>query len=507
MKLGRYFAQIARAACVLPGWVRQFFVREKPVVAPQSKGVSPRRLFNISGRDPLLEMSSSQSSAPDEATVLASLKEIVAAGGQRLDSTLGMIAEAAQRWTGASGSAIAMWKDGAMVCRARSGKTAPPLGAKLAADTGISGECLRSGKMQHCVDTENDPMVDPEVCRSLGLRSIAVVPVQGWRGINGILEVFSTEPATFTERHLAFLQQLTTLAERARAGQPYGATPASKARVEAPPDGGLLPASDRVRDVAAVLLGRRARPFVLGGVGLLSTLLIVVIWLGWRGPAEASNQKMKVPKAVVGTAVPARPPDNDPVWKVNPGGESLFPSKTSAGIPVKLASKLDVIPQPAIPQPQPDQPLLAADGATAAALPHDTASEPAVEALTVEPPPVPESGANTASDLQGVLSTPPTVPELSPLAVSQGISGGRLVRRVSPTYPAQALLLRLQGKVILDAVIFEDGTVHDLKVVQGHPVLARAAMEAVQRWRYKPYELNGQPVKTQTQITIDFKQP
>ena len=482
------------------------------MVAPQLKRVSPRKLFNISGRDSLLE-TSSQSPDPDEATVLASLKEIVAAGGQRLDSTLGLIVEAAQRWTGASGAAIAMWKDGAMVCRARSGQTAPPLGAKLSADTGISGECLRTAKMQHCVDTEDDPLVDPEVCRSLGLRSIAVVPIQGWRGINGILEVFSTDPATFTERHLAFLQQLTALAERARAAQPYGATPASKARVEEPPAEGLLPASDRVRDVAAVLLGRRARPFVLGSVALLATLLAIVIWLGWRGPAEASSQKTKVPQAVAGTVVPARPPDNDPVWKANPGGESLFPSKTSAGIPVQLASKVDVISQPVIPQPvvpqsetQPDQPLLAADGAAQAALPHDTATAPAVEALTVEPPLVPAGESNTAS-LQGVLSSPSAVPELSPSAVSQGISGGRLVRRVSPTYPAQALLLRLQGKVIMDAVIFEDGTVHDVKVVQGHPVLARAAVEAVQRWRYKPYELNGQPVRTQTQITIDFKQP
>lgn len=478
------------------------------MVAPQLKRVSPRKLFNISGRDPLLETSSSRSPDPDEATVLASLKEIVAAGGQRLDAILGAIAEAARHWTGASGAAIAMWKDGAMVCRARSGETAPPLGAKLSADTGISGECLRTGKMQHCLDTENDPRVDPEVCRSLGLRSIAVVPVQGWRGINGILEVFSTEPAAFTERHLNFLQQLTALAERARAAQPYGATPASKARVEEPPAEGLLPASDRVRDVAAILLGRRARPFVLGGVALLATLLAIVIWLGWRGPAEASSQKTKTPPPVVGSVVPARPPDNDPVWKANPGGETVFPSKTSAGIPVQLASKVDVISQPVIPQSktQPDQPLLAADGAAEAALPHDTAAEPAVEALTVEPPPVPAGESNTAA-LQGVLSSPSAVPELSPSAVSQGISGGRLVRRVSPIYPAQALLLRLQGKVVMDAVIFEDGTVHDVKVVQGHPVLARAAVEAVQRWRYKPYELNGRPVRTQTQITIDFKQP
>jgi len=63
------------------------------------------------------------------------------------------------------------------------------------------------------------------------------------------------------------------------------------------------------------------------------------------------------------------------------------------------------------------------------------------------------------------------------------------------------------GKVILDATIFEDGTVHDLSIVQGHPVLAKSAVEAVRRWRYKPYELNGKPVKAKTTITVDFKMP
>lgn len=462
-------------------------------------------MFNISGRDPLLEITSTRSSEPDEATVLASLKEIVAAGNQRLDVILGAIADSARHWTGASGAAIAMWKDGAMVCRARSGETAPPLGAQLSAETGISGECLRSGKLQYCADTENDPLVDPEVCRSLGLRSIAVVPVQGWRGINGILEVFSTEPATFTEQHLAFLQQLTALAERARAAQPYGATPASKARVEEPEAGGLLPASDRVRDVAGVLLGKSARPFILSGVGLLAMLLGIVIWLGWRGPVEAS-QKTKVEPPAVAAVTPARPPDNDPVWRSNPGGEPLLPSKTSAGIPVKMASKVDIIAPGTTAPTQPDQPLLLPDANVQASLPHDTATQPEVESMTVEPPPAPIGSPTTAS-LQGVLASSLAVPELSRSAISQGITSGRLVRRVSPTYPAQALLLRLQGQVLMDATIFEDGTVHDVKVVKGHPVLARAATEAVARWRYKPYELNGQPVKTETQITIDFKLP
>ncbi len=116
-------------------------------------------------------------------------------------------------------------RDG-LPCAQRS-DTAPPLGAKLSADTGISGECLRTGKVQNCADTENDPLVDVEVCRSLGLRSIAVLPIQGWRGINGILEVFSTDPAAFTERDISVLEQLGALAERARASQPHGASSAA----------------------------------------------------------------------------------------------------------------------------------------------------------------------------------------------------------------------------------------------------------------------------------------
>jgi len=485
-------------------------------VGAQSKRISPVKMFNISSRDRVPETSSSASLDPDVATILASLKEIIALGDQRLDSILGAIAEAALRFTGASGAAIAMWKDGAMVCRARSGETAPPLGAHLGGDTGISGECLRTGKTEYCIDTEDDPLVDVEVCRSLGLRSIAVLPVQGWRGINGILEVFSTEPAAFTQQHLAFLQQLTALAERARATQPYGATPASKARVEEPQDVGLLPGSDRVRDVAAVLLGRRARPFLVGGIGLVGIALLgSVIWLGWRGPVEASL-KPKVQPTTVGTVVSAHPPDNDPVWKPNPGGESVLPSKTFAGIPVKLASKVDAIPEKptageiSATNTQADRPLLSPEAALVVAAPakaSDKASaQPVVESFA-EPPSL-ALPAPSSAGLGGVLTSPVTAtPQLSVVAVSKGISGGQLLRRVSPVYPSQALLLRLQGTVILAATIYEDGTIHDVSAVKGSPALVKAATEAVLRWRYAPYQLNGKPVKTQTQITIDFKLP
>jgi hypothetical protein len=161
----------------------------------------------------------------DEAATFASLDGLISAGAYRLDRTLGIIADVARQLTDASGTALAMWKDGLMVCRARGGESGPALGSQLIAKAGISGECLRTGKIQSCTDTENDPVVDLEVCRRLGLRSIAVVPIQGWRGINGILEVFSTEPAAFNERHSALLQELAALAERARSSQPQDASP------------------------------------------------------------------------------------------------------------------------------------------------------------------------------------------------------------------------------------------------------------------------------------------
>ena len=283
---------------ICPATYRQSTDKERAVVVPQSKPFRSGKMLNANAidRDSLPETSSSQLGNPsgnvsgnisgnlDESTALSSLKELIAAGDHRLDPMLATITDAARQLTGASGAALAMWKDGAMVCRARSGDTAPALGARLSAETGISGECLRTGKIQHCTDTENDPLVDVEVCRSLGLRSIAVLPIQGWRGINGILEVFSTKPAAFTEQHIALLQQLAALAERARASQPHDASSAARklpSAIEKPQPSGLLPASDRVGDVALAFLGARSRPLVLGAIGLAGDLAACPGDLAW----------------------------------------------------------------------------------------------------------------------------------------------------------------------------------------------------------------------------------
>jgi TonB family protein len=470
------------------------------VVVPQSKPFRSGKILSALDRDALPETSSSQSGNAsgnlDESAALSSLKELIAAGGHRLDPILGTITDAARQLTGASGAALAMWKDGAMVCRARSGDTAPVLGARLSAETGISGECLRSGKIQLCTDTENDPLVDVEVCRSLGLRAIAVLPIQGWRGVNGILEIFSTSPAAFSEAHIAFLQQLAALAERARASQPHGASsvaPKLSSAMEKPQPSGLLPASDRVGDVVLASLGTRSRTLVLGAGGVVAIALVaLVIWLGWRGPDETDGKAHAATRASANAATvnsaTAHLFDNDPVWKANPGGESLVPlsAKPSAGAPVKFASKVDMVARKKRPA---DRALLLADVAADVVVRHE----------------VPSSQTGSHSD--AAAAAEPSSPGSS-APVSRGISGGQLLHRVEPVYPAQALLSRLEGTVILVARVMEDGTVRDdVKVVEGPPELAPSAVDAVKHWRYKPFELDGKPVQNEIGIKIDFKLP
>ncbi|MGA9790110.1 MAG: TonB family protein, partial [Terriglobales bacterium] len=446
------------------------------------------------------------------------------------------------------------WKDGAMVCRARSGKTAPVLGARLSADTGISGECLRTGKTQHCIDTEHNPLVDAEVCRSLGLRSIAVSPIQGWREINGILEVFSIQPGAFTDAHIVLLEQLGALAERARSTQPRDASPTPpkprSAAVKAPPSG-MLPASDRVGDVALAFMGapKRSRALVLGVIGLVAiSLMALVIWLGWRGADEADAKSRVVPPTSVGAAKvntvtqsiylsPGQhPPDHDQVSKLNPGGELLYASggKPSAGAPVKVASKVDVIAAQrtplgrptldrsapptdsagkvkvndndnlaaiaAMPQPPPDSQLASRGNSQ----PNGSRSQDSdSNADSSEPPPITASATNPSS-LITILSAKASVPAVP---VSMGVSGGQLLYKTLPAYPSQARQQRMEGTVILTAMVMEDGTLSEIKVVKGSPVLALSAVDAVKTWRYQPFQLDGKPIQGETKITIDFKFP
>ena len=102
---------------------------------------------------------------------------------------------------------------------------------------------------------------------------------------------------------------------------------------------------------------------------------------------------------------------------------------------------------------------------------------------------------------------PAKTPEPTPvkrIRVASGVAEAHLIHEVQPEYPPEAGRERIEGTVVLLAVISSDGIVQDVKVVSGLPILAQAAIAAVKQWRYKPYLLNGAPVEIDSRITINF---
>ncbi|HEX3321555.1 MAG TPA: energy transducer TonB [Terriglobales bacterium] len=117
-------------------------------------------------------------------------------------------------------------------------------------------------------------------------------------------------------------------------------------------------------------------------------------------------------------------------------------------------------------------------------------------------------GGQMGGVIGGIISsTPVAVPKVATpqrVRVSQGVSNGLLIRKVQPAYPPLARQARIQGQVLLQAQISKDGSIENLQLISGHPMLAPAAIEAVKQWRYKPYMLNGEPVAVDTQVVVNF---
>lgn len=105
-------------------------------------------------------------------------------------------------------------------------------------------------------------------------------------------------------------------------------------------------------------------------------------------------------------------------------------------------------------------------------------------------------------------SLPPPVHQSSrttrPIPVGGDVQNANLISRVKPGYPHSAIIARIQGLVVLEAIISRQGVVEDLRVVSGNPMLVPAALDAVKQWRYRPTLLNGEPVEVETTITVSF---
>lgn len=136
--------------------------------------------------------------------------------------------------------------------------------------------------------------------------------------------------------------------------------------------------------------------------------------------------------------------------------------------------------------------------------PLETGSEAPGSDIPGAIPITPGRGENIARVLD---LTPHLAPSIAPpraVRLSGGVTEGLLLHKITPVYPAIARQARIQGQVVLQATIGRDGTIQNLQVISGHPMLVPSALDAVKQWRYRPYLLNNEPVEVETQITVNF---
>jgi protein TonB len=116
-------------------------------------------------------------------------------------------------------------------------------------------------------------------------------------------------------------------------------------------------------------------------------------------------------------------------------------------------------------------------------------------------------GGSMGGVMGGIIGSSAPIPKMKTperVRVSQGVVSGLKVREVKPVYPPIAKTARVQGNVVLQAEISKEGTIQNLRVLSGPPLLIQSALDAVKQWRYRPYVLNGEPVEVETTITVMF---
>jgi TonB family protein len=483
---------------------------------------------------------------PSDSEVRALTNALVAGGGGpsspdlALDLVLNQIVEQACLATGATGAAIALTRDGEMVCRATTGRNAPDLGVRLD-NAGFSAECLRVGTLQRCDDTETDPRVDAMACRLLGVRSILVIPLWYWGEFMGIFEIFSPRPNAFGERDEQTLQALayrvvrhTKQATGSIAGftanmeelpkpAPVLVSPAPEPELtsESEPEpesepvvhradvlsmpvfelNSELNSADEDRIPETPLKPQDKWTAVLAAVAVVIAGLIVglMIWrVGWGGtpPRQATanpgtvRENAQGPVRPVADTLPSAP--HEEILEF--GAPPMKEKGSSGGVAVMAAKKQ----------------VLVSAGQTGLAIYEKGkliyGSPVANPDQLVTKAPLPKAQDALGEGAQPVPTNLATRPLPTPRIVqlSPEIADGLLLDRVEPEYPDAARRARVQGSVTIDVLIGTDGRVLEANMVGGNPQLADAAAAAVRKWRYKPYSVNGQKVSVRTQVPVTF---
>jgi len=450
-----------------------------------------------------------------------------------LDLVFNELVVRAAEATRASAAALALARGDEMVCRAATGHLAPDLGIPLNTRDGLSGACLQTRQPQLSVDTEFDPRVDPAISRRLGIRSILIVPVFDMNNaqFTGILEVFSTSPAAFSnsdqKRLEGFADECARIRQAAieRSQRKPVATAASPELI-AP----ALIAHEFTSPefVAARPLPARRSPYeawtlVLGALAILATIAVSFLIgyrIGWLRTAVSHTQTSQPiragtslsraqAKSCVGTAAPGCPAEQNAAatTAARPANTSSS-EKASAKAPTHTSPAADELvvyekgkvifrmkPAPAKRQAKPDSTRKDSDSVVEASS--------TTRIATTKLAPAKLAPAKLA----------PTKLAPTKLAPSQSIwlspaqAETRLLNRTEPQYPREALAAHRAGDVVLEVQVAEDGSISSIRTLSGDPLLAAAATEAVRNWRYQPYRQHDHPAQFQTDVTLSFSLP
>lgn len=438
---------------------------------------------------------------------VAALRRDLAAKQLAGDRALALLVERMLNLTGASGAAVALARETEMVCRASAGD-APGVGACIDPNSGLSFECLRTGRLVRCDDTETDSRADRSVCRGLLLRSIMIVPVVRQGRAEGVLEVFSPRPYAFESGDELILDQLADLVAEIALGKASGqdhivakpaeVTPAAspaiarqssanQASPKSPPPAlktaphAAAPAPpaeppaklSTAKIVASAAAGLRDQLFSsrirTAGAGVLLVVLSLGAWQGLRSKTPASNQGPQL-TPFAAAATPA-------VSETAP----VVVRETLRVKPIVIADR---------PTKKPATPITLR--------PPEVAAAPSPMMAFAQP-------ADVSFPLSTVLSAPVATPRLDREKISH-VSGGKLLNKVAPVYP-RSLAQGVQGEVVLKATINRQGQVSKVSLVRGPAVLAQAAIAAVLRWRYQPFLLDGAPTEVENEIIVNFTLP
>ncbi len=501
--------------------------------------------------------------APDDRIALAE---------QLLDS-----AERAQSFTNATGAVIALRRGEEVIVRTSSG-IAPEVGARFTLDNGIIGLCVRTEKPQEC--SVEAAAADP-LLGTLGIRSVAAVPVRYQGAVRAVLAVFSQTPNAFHRTHVAILMTLRDVIGSSLQQAPVP--------LENQPEPAPKPAETLVRSAAAVPDLVSVPAPVEPDASKPAPAAVVAP----PPPTMSAAELLKLVESPTPAPIAPSPelllPGEDPSkYKAQPTTPAMRPVGLAPAVrvaavprssllethtnlprvhsrsytrpviifvalvvvaaalglywgnrqpaPAAAASPaLQTVPEPVAPAPAPETtasitvtaeatpPAKPAPPKAAAAAKHENTAATKLEAAPPETPamalapsaapqPAPEAPGEAPALALGGSTALPALPSPKAEAPNLVVRHAVLVPAVllqhqPPLYPQMAQRLGIQGTVKLQAAVAADGSVTNVRVISGEPMLRDASVNAVRHWRYRPATLDGKAVESVADVVLTFKRP